>query len=62
LTNPAVYTSMFVTPGTTASLEGTNTISLPDKYYIYPLPTLFTQTPIIQQTNGWAGGTFNPYD
>ncbi len=61
LNNLSVYTSMFVTPGTTASLEGTNTISLPDKYYVYPLPTLFTQTPIIQQTNGWAGGTFDPY-
>jgi len=57
----SVYTSMFVAPGVTASLEGANTISLPDKYYVYPLPTLFTQTPIIQQTNGWAGGTFDPY-
>ncbi|NIG55335.1 RagB/SusD family nutrient uptake outer membrane protein [Chitinophaga sp. Cy-1792] len=44
-----------------ASLEGTNAISLPDKYYVYPLPTTFTRTPIIQQTNGWLGGTFDPY-
>jgi len=62
LNNPAVYTSMFVTPVPTASLEGANTIVMPDKYYMYPLPTLFTQTPVIQQTNGWAGGTFNPYE
>ena len=62
LNNLAVYTKIFTTPGTTASLEGTNTIVLPDKYYVYPLPTIFTQTPIILQTNGWAGGAFNPYD
>jgi starch-binding outer membrane protein, SusD/RagB family len=62
LNNLSVYTSIFVAPGVTATLEGTNTINLPDKYYVYPLPTLFTQTPIIQQTNGWAGGTFNPYE
>lgn len=61
LNNLSVYTSMFVTPGAIASLEGANTINLPDKYYVYPLPTLFTQTPVIQQTNGWAGGTFDPY-
>jgi starch-binding outer membrane protein, SusD/RagB family len=61
LNNLSVYTSMFVVPGATASLEGSNTINLPDKYYVYPLPTLFTQTPVIQQTNGWAGGTFDPY-
>jgi hypothetical protein len=61
LNNPAVYTKIFVTPGVTASLEGINAISLPDKYYVYPLPTLFTQIPVIRQTNGWAGGTFDPY-
>jgi hypothetical protein len=62
LTNPSVYTSIFVVPGIVSSLEGTNTISLPDKYYVYPLPTLFTQVPAIEQTIGWAGGTFNPYE
>lgn len=62
LNNLSVYTSMFVAPGVTASLEGANTINLPDKYYVYPLPTLFTQTPGIEQTNGWAGGTFNPFE
>ncbi len=60
--NIAVYTKVFVTPVVLTNLEGTNIISLPDKYYVYPLPTLFTQTPIIQQTIGWAGGTFNPYE
>jgi starch-binding outer membrane protein, SusD/RagB family len=60
LTNPSVYTSIFVVPGATASLE-TGTISLPTKYYVYPLPTLFTQVPAIEQTIGWAGGTFDPY-
>lgn len=62
LNNLSVYTKIFVTPVVTVSLEGANTISLPDKYYVYPLPILFTQTPVILQTNGWAGGAFNPYD
>lgn len=61
LNNIAVYTSMFVTPGVTASLEGANNIDLPAKYYVYPLPNLFIQTPGIEQTLGWAGGTFDPY-
>ncbi|MBN8686530.1 MAG: RagB/SusD family nutrient uptake outer membrane protein [Chitinophagales bacterium] len=59
LNNISVYTSMF-TP-TIASLEGSNVINIPDKYYVYALPNLFTQVPVIQQTNGWAGGTFDPY-
>lgn len=62
LNNLSVYTRIFVTPVTLTNLEGSNVISMPDKYYVYPLPTLFTQTPIIQQTIGWAGGTFNPYE
>ena len=61
LSNIATYTKIFVTPVATASLEGSNAISLPDKYYVYPLPTLFTQIPVIRQTNGWSGGTFDPY-
>jgi hypothetical protein len=62
LNNLAVYTAMFVTPVVLNNLETAgNTISIPDKYYVYPIPTLFTQTPVIQQTNGWAGGTFDPY-
>jgi hypothetical protein len=60
--NKAVYAAIFTVPVNKVSLEGTNTIVMPDKYYVYPLPTLFTQTPAIQQTLGWAGGTFNPYE
>ena len=59
LNNQAVYTAMFTSA--TASLEGTNVISIPDKYYVYALPNLFTQVPVIQQTIGWPGGTFDPY-
>ena len=59
--NLSTYTSIFVTPVVTTNLEGTNAISIPDKYYVYPLPTLMTQQPIIQQTNGWSGGSFDPY-
>ncbi|MBL7742187.1 MAG: RagB/SusD family nutrient uptake outer membrane protein [Chitinophagaceae bacterium] len=60
LNNLSVYTAMFNTP-VIASLEGSNVINIPDKYYVYPLPNLFTQTPVIQQTIGWSGGTFDPY-
>lgn len=45
-----------------ASLEGNNTINIPDRYYAYPMPNIFMQTPAIQQTIGWAGGTFNPFE
>ncbi|WP_165958070.1 RagB/SusD family nutrient uptake outer membrane protein [Segetibacter sp. 3557_3] len=60
INTPANYDRVFG-PGVIASLEGANNIILPDRYYVYPLPTLFTQTPAIAQTNGWAGGTFDPY-
>lgn len=59
LENPDTYKRVLgLTP---TSLEGSDAISLPDKYYVYPLPTTFTRTPAIQQTNGWSGGTFDPY-
>ncbi len=61
LNNLSVYTSIFTTPVVPSTLEGSNTINIPSKYYVYPLPTLFTQTPGIEQTNGWAGGSFDPY-
>ncbi|UYQ95550.1 RagB/SusD family nutrient uptake outer membrane protein [Chitinophaga horti] len=59
LDNLAVYSAMF--NAEINSLEGANTISLPDKYYVYPLPNTFTRTSVIQQTIGWSGGTFDPY-
>ncbi|SHL40460.1 Starch-binding associating with outer membrane [Chitinophaga jiangningensis] len=59
LQNPATYSRVLQL--TAASLEGSDAISLPDKYYVYPLPNTFTRTPAIQQTNGWSGGTFDPY-
>lgn len=59
LNNPAVYTSMFTV--TIASIEGSNVISLPEKYYFYPIPNFFNQASyVMAQTNGWAGGTFDP--
>jgi starch-binding outer membrane protein, SusD/RagB family len=62
LNNLSVYTSMFVVPATPTSIEGSNVISLPDRYYAYPLPNAFLTIPVIQQTIGWAGGTFNPFE
>jgi hypothetical protein len=63
LNNPLIYAKVFdVKTNVPASLEGTNTINIPDKYYAYALPSTFTQTPAIQQTLGWSGGTFNPFE
>ncbi|WP_462251206.1 RagB/SusD family nutrient uptake outer membrane protein [Ferruginibacter sp.] len=60
LNNPSVYAAMFNAPAIT-TLEGSNVISIPNTYYAYPLPNLFSQTPGIAQTIGWSGGTFDPY-
>lgn len=56
--NPITYDRIFTSSA--ASIEGTNVITLPDKYYFYPLPNLFTNSFIIQQTLGWTSGTFDP--
>jgi hypothetical protein len=61
LNNLSVYTSIFTLPAAITSLEGANTISIPGRYYVYPLPNLLTQSPGIEQTNGWAGGSFDPF-
>jgi hypothetical protein len=61
LNNQSVYTAIYTTPGTIASLEGSNAISIPAKYYFYALPNFFSQnTFIIEQTQGWINGTFDP--
>jgi len=59
LNNPSVYTSIFTV--TTATLEGSNVINIPERYYFYALPNFFNQsTYVMAQTIGWAGGTFDP--
>jgi hypothetical protein len=59
LNNKSVYTAMFNTD--IKSIEGSNVISIPEKYYFYALPTLFSQSAyVIEQTKGWTGGTFDP--
>lgn len=60
LNNKSVYTSVYTTPGTIASLEGSNVISIPAKYYFYPLPNFFSQSFFLEQTAGWINGTFDP--
>jgi len=64
INNKFTYARIFgiVPASIPATLEGSNVISIPDKYYAYPMPNLFIQTPAIQQTLGWSGGTFNPYE
>ena len=59
LNNKSVYTSMFTT--STSTLEGSNVINIPEKYYFYALPNFFNQaTYTMEQTKGWTGGTFDP--
>ncbi|HEY6505377.1 MAG TPA: RagB/SusD family nutrient uptake outer membrane protein [Chitinophagaceae bacterium] len=60
LNNQSVYTSIYTTPGTIASLEGSNSINIPAKYYFYALPNFFSQNFFIEQTAGWINGTFDP--
>lgn len=60
LNNQSVYTTIYVTPGTIASLEGSNSISIPTKYYFYALPNFFSQNFFLEQTSGWINGTFDP--
>lgn len=60
LNNKSVYTSIYTTPGVIASLEGSNVISIPSKYYFYALPNFFSQSFFLEQTAGWINGTFDP--
>lgn len=60
LNNKSVYSAIFAAP-VIASLEGSNVIDLPEKYYFYALPNFFNQnTFVIEQTIGWINGTFDP--
>jgi starch-binding outer membrane protein, SusD/RagB family len=60
LNNQSVYTAIYTTPGTIASLEGSNVISIPSKYYFYAFPNFFSQNFFLEQTAGWINGTFDP--
>lgn len=60
LNNQSVYTAIYTTPGTIASLEGSNTVNIPAKYYFYALPNFFSQNFFLEQTAGWINGTFDP--
>jgi starch-binding outer membrane protein, SusD/RagB family len=60
LNNPLVQAAIFGAP-TIASIEGSNVVSIPAKYYFYALPNFFSQNSfVIQQTAGWINGTFDP--
>lgn len=60
INNPSVQLAMFSTP-TIATMEGSNVINIPSKYYFYALPNFFSQnTFVIEQTQGWINGTFDP--
>jgi starch-binding outer membrane protein, SusD/RagB family len=60
LNNPSVQAAMF-NSATIVSIEGSSVISIPAKYYFYPLPNFFSQQSfVIEQTQGWINGTFDP--
>jgi starch-binding outer membrane protein, SusD/RagB family len=60
LNNLVVHNAIFAAPAI-ASLEGSNVISIPSNYYFYALPNFFSQnTFVIEQTQGWINGTFDP--
>ncbi len=59
INNISVVNALF-TPST-FSLDATTPINYPTYYYFYPLPTGFRNSSVvIEQTQGWAGGTFDP--
>ncbi len=59
LNNLSVYNSLFTT--SFVSLDATTPINIPTTYYFYPLPTFFKQSSfLLEQTIGWAGGSFDP--
>jgi starch-binding outer membrane protein, SusD/RagB family len=64
INNKLIYSTIFtINSSVPVSIETSGkVISMPDKYYAYPLPNALTQTPAIQQTLGWSGGSFNPFD
>lgn len=59
--NKFIYATIYNHPVVPTSIEGANVISIPDRYYVYALPNLLSQSPGIEQTIGWSGGTFDPY-
>lgn len=61
INNLATYSSVFTLPATIATIEGSNVVNVPSKYYFYALPNFFSQNSyIIEQTQGWINGTFDP--
>ena len=59
LNNASVMAAIFTQAP--ASLEGSNVISIPERYYFYALPNFFNQASYtMAQTMGWTGGTFDP--
>jgi starch-binding outer membrane protein, SusD/RagB family len=59
LNNPSVMAAIFTQAP--ASLEGSNVINIPERYYFYALPNFFNQASYtMAQTLGWTGGTFDP--
>ena len=60
INNLASYTTIFTQPPTITSIEGSNVVNIPSRYYFYPLPNFFSQNFFIEQTQGWINGTFDP--
>ncbi|MEI6950301.1 RagB/SusD family nutrient uptake outer membrane protein [Paraflavisolibacter sp. H34] len=51
----------FITPYTFNPVANNGNFSMPEHYYFFPLNTTFlNSSPLLEQTIGWDGGTFDP--
>ncbi|MEI6950045.1 RagB/SusD family nutrient uptake outer membrane protein [Paraflavisolibacter sp. H34] len=59
INNKEVYNKIFKVDLVT--LDGANSITYPQNYYFYPLPSgVVSSSYVIEQTIGWPGGTYDP--
>ncbi len=57
--NKDTFNKFFKT--STAIVSGTGAFTIPDYYYFFALPSTFmNSSPLLDQTIGWDGGTFDP--
>jgi hypothetical protein len=59
--NPASVQKYFVFPYSWGIPSGNGNFAMPESYYFLPLSSQFlNSTPLLNQTIGWEGGTFDP--
>ncbi|MCH5720279.1 hypothetical protein [Niabella hibiscisoli] len=59
--NRASIEKYFVTPYIFNPVANNGNFAMPQSYYFFPLNTIFlNSSPLLEQTIGWDGGTFDP--